>query len=51
MGIPYQSKNLNSKKAVKKINCLNCDGTKINPEKPEEKCPDCNGEGQIEITV
>lgn len=27
------------------IPCLVCDGTKIDPEKPTEKCPECNGTG------
>ena len=34
---------------IKKAICPVCDGSKQNPDKPEEKCPECQGTGYVEI--
>lgn len=39
---PFQSKN---NKGI----CPNCDGTKVDPDKPDQKCADCQGKGYIEV--
>ncbi len=31
--------------------CPDCEGTKMNPDKPDEPCKECKGTGQVESMV
>lgn len=49
MNPKYKRNNTIGKK--KTIPCLNCDGSKKNPENPTEDCSACNGKGKIEGVI
>jgi DnaJ-class molecular chaperone len=47
--LPPKLRNISKKiKIPKEINCLTCDGTKIDPETGEQ-CRDCGGTGKMKI--